>query len=305
MNKLFAHILGISLIATGFSVGTAGIAQMANANGILVQQAGSAESISRDWRSLGSTPRVQVFVNLPLHNAPANTYNKASVPFSYRIKWAVCDNAPFVTRVITRYDVNGGLHSNINGDGNTQWKQVSNEKYSTSQCGAEYCFATRNSNSTSINMSDVKGNHTTLQVIAKWAHPNAYISEPDSSIPQYGDSDSTVVNIHLHWAQVATPTPTPTPTPVPNYSFICTPANQTVNVNEKIGVYQGQTGKKFNATWSAPGSKVLSGNGTSFQTWYTTPGDKVITAKSIGLPGGEKTTTCKVHVVATPTPTPT
>jgi hypothetical protein len=221
MNKLFTHILGVSLIVAGFSVGASGIAHIANANGITVQQARTGESLGHKWVVLGSTPVVEVFVNLPAHNAPANTYNKANVPFSYKVKWAVCDNRPFTARVITRYDVNGGLHSNINGDANTKWKQVSNNTFTETKCGAKYCFTQRNYSSNGINMSDVKGNHTTLQVISKW---NAF-AVPDSSIPSAGDIHASVVNIHLHWAPQPTPTPTikPTPKPTPKPTIKPTP----------------------------------------------------------------------------------
>lgn len=306
MNKLSAHIFAIALIGVGLLLGTASIAQMANANGILVRQ---AQPSLWSKEGLGDAPRVQVFVNLPLHDAAANTYNKSNVPFSYKVTWAVCDNEETGVRIITRYDVNGGLHSNVNGDSNTQWKEVSQQTHSEGKCGGgKYCFTSRSYSSNGINMSDVKGNHTTLQVIAKTKTniKRPYVL-PDSSIPAnpdiYNSYDGhTIVNIHLHWAQAATPTPTPAPNPV----FSCAPANQTVEVNKWIGVYEEPSGGLFSASWVAPGAQVTSKkNGTGFSTWYTTPGDKVITATSISFPGGTKTATCKVKVVPGPTNAPT
>jgi hypothetical protein len=314
MNKLLVYILGTIIVGAGIATGVAAVASSANANGIVVRQ-----SELNFWAPITDTRRIEVFVNQPTHNAPANTYNKSNVPFSYRVVWGVCANVPTSVRVISRYAKSGGLFTNVHGDENTEWAPIGNETYTaTATCGQHGCLVSRSSSTRGVNMSDVQGNNTTLQVIAKW-HNTAV---PDSSIPENPDIAAsyyahTVVNIHLLWAQVATPTPTatptvrptatPTPTTTPVPAFSCVPGSQTVEVNKWIGVYENPSGGIFTAKWNAPGAEVVTHTGTGFSTWYKTPGDKVITATSVGFPGATKTATCKVKVVAAPvvTPTPT
>ncbi len=206
----YNFLAGGAFLAVGLAMFVFAGAQHVSANGIVVSQ---VLRITGDWGALKGQRGAELFVNLPVHDAPANTYNKANVPFSYRIKWAVCDNRTSYARVTARYDLAGGLHSTINGNG-AQWKQFYDEVYGERHCGSLYCFTSREYTASGINMSDVNGDHTTLQVIAQWAWSGGV---PNLS---YDDPHVSVTNIWLHWS---TPTPTPTPTVTPTATPTPTP----------------------------------------------------------------------------------
>lgn len=88
-------------------------------------------------------------------------------------------------------------------------------------------------------------------------------------------------------AVVVTEGPTP-PSPV-----VCSPATQTVAVNQQaIFAVSGASGA---AAWSAPGGTVTVGTGGTFSTAYTTNGTKLVTVMATN-----GTATCSVIVTGNP-----
>ncbi len=242
MNKSSVYIAGIALVIAGSLIAALGLFQSATANGIMVSGP-TGVLTNPGWSNLNSKG-VELFVNLPLHDAPANTYDKANVPFSYRIVWAVCQNRTSYSRVIARYDLAGGLHSNIDGNSTTQWKEFHNQVAGVASCGAEYCLTSRQfTMNPGINMTDVHGDHTTLQVIAKWAWSGG-IANMDS-FPYNDSKHVTVTNIWLHWATpTTTPTPTVTPTTTPTTTPTATPTPTPTVEKKEPGIRVSKTDHK-------------------------------------------------------------
>ena len=169
---------------------------------------------------------VQLFINSPIHDAPAGTYNKNAVPLQYRLSYAVCQNRITHTRVVGRFDVNGGKHTTLTGNNSSNWEVVHNQLHDDGplcQNGAGHCVQSKDFSGV-LNLSNLSSSaqNTTLQLVAKWGQsgwtneglspwdvPSATISPNDFSFDttgwqvNHGAQASFVhaVNLWLNFAQ--------------------------------------------------------------------------------------------------------
>src|SRR3989344_1207925 len=169
---------------------------------------------------------VQLFINSPIHDAPAGTYNKNAVPLQYRLSYAVCQNRITHTRVVGRFDANGGKHTTLTGNNSSNWEVVHNQLHDDGplcQNGAGHCVQSKDFSGV-LNLSNLSSSaqNTTLQLVAKWGQsgwtneglspwdvPSATISPNDFSFDttgwqvNHGAQASFVhaVNLWLNFAQ--------------------------------------------------------------------------------------------------------
>ncbi len=119
---------------------------------------------------------VTIFVNAPIHNAPAGTYQKNAVPLQYSLTWGVCQNRITTVRVVGRYDTTGGKQTTLEGT-NANWQNVYSKVVESGVCpvgtpaasdGAIQCFQYQNFSDT-LNLSNLSPGacSTTLQMVAK------------------------------------------------------------------------------------------------------------------------------------------
>lgn len=280
--------------------------------GVLAQDNGIDVAISELHTGYldGKSPRIEIFINKPIHNAPVGTYTKTAIPFEYRVVYGVCNNHPPDNRLLIRYDKNGGKHSNLSGPSSSDWKQILSAVINTRNCKylPRFCLSTR-SGSATLNLSDLNeaALNTTLQVGAFWS-PDVTNKDPE---PTFEENDFYIIKKRVHivnlWLNLLNPatvtppvTPPPTITPTPFYQFSCTPQTQTIPINTNVTVSEDSFEGTFSANWSAPGAKVTAGTGTTFTTKYTTPGEKIITATSINFPGSTQVSTCRIQVTGDP-----
>src|SRR5581483_9702722 len=91
---------------------------------------------------------IELFINSPIHHASAGTYAKNSVPVSFKVVYAACENRVSAARVIIRYDANGGQQSTVSGS-NANWVTLASPLY---------CFEpTNGSNSPAVGSSGCPG----------------------------------------------------------------------------------------------------------------------------------------------------
>src|SRR3989344_747701 len=152
-------VLGISLTANAAG----------NGNGIEVWTPANANVIHDLTQFSG--PIFEIFVNSPIHDAPAGTYQKNAVPLEYVVRYAICQNRITYLRVVGRYDVNGGKQTTLQGT-NANWEVVHNKTYQDGpQCpgGLYVCFGNKEFTGT-LDMSNLASGKTstTLQMTAKW-----------------------------------------------------------------------------------------------------------------------------------------
>ena len=148
------------------------------ANGIQVHRAPA-------WGAY--TSGVELFINEPKHNQPAGTYNLASVPFQYRLRYGVCFNRYPEARVLARYDYNGTQCQPDTWGANAYWVQVYRRVFTDRNCNGggqsgEYCI-TEVGDSTALNLSNVAptAKVVTLQVYAKWIYNRVAFPITDDS----------------------------------------------------------------------------------------------------------------------------
>jgi uncharacterized repeat protein (TIGR01451 family) len=146
-----------------------------NGNGIEVATPGS----SMMYHNLPGGQVVALFINAPIHDAPAGTYQKNAVPLQYRITFAVCMNRISYARVIGRIDANGGKQTTLEGT-NANWQTVHDVVYQDGpNCpdgspeipdapGMHVCYYSKDFSGT-LNLSALPASmcSTTLQMVAK------------------------------------------------------------------------------------------------------------------------------------------
>ncbi|HVW67206.1 MAG TPA: DUF11 domain-containing protein [Candidatus Peribacteraceae bacterium] len=121
------------------------------------------------WGAIWESPIVALFVNQPIHDAPAGTYQcNGSIPLEYRVDYAACKNATTATRVIGRFDANGGKQTSLLGS-NANWVKVYDNQFTDPpHCNAAGCIFSKTFNAT-VNLSGLSpsATATTLQVVVK------------------------------------------------------------------------------------------------------------------------------------------
>ncbi len=182
-------------------------------SGIEVHTAGASWNVP----STHGLPIITIFVNEPIHNAPAGTYPKSAVPLSYRVTYGVCANNTFIARVIGRVALNGGKLTTLDSAG-TNWQTVHDKKYSATygQCDvpSHFCFAHGDYNG-SVDLSAVPASvcSTTLQMVGKLGMSGPgdgfWTPSPNEAIgigaPGFVPTYSTAVNMWLNFACTQTP----------------------------------------------------------------------------------------------------
>ncbi len=198
---------------------------------ILAAAAGTGNGIEVHTPSIWGhgRPAFEVFINKPIHNAPAGTYQKNAVPLEYRAEWGVCGNiSPGAVFVMGRFAENGGKLSTLNNVG-TIWKVVHTRKLGAASvpCSGAHsaCNAISATVTDTLDLSSLSADacNTTLQIVGwKWALPHSpnqnlndlislsnplfYSPYASRGIPK-GTSYAHAVNLWLNFACPAAPPP--------------------------------------------------------------------------------------------------
>ncbi len=261
-----------------------------------------------------------IFVNAPIHDAPAGTYEKNAVPLQYRLTMVVCQNRITTERVIGRYDINGGKQSTLEGV-NANWQVIHDKTFQVSACppgtpvvadGAFQCLVNQEYTGV-LDLSPGLSQSictTTLQLVAKMAV--SYGSEADRlnliaagiPVPPINDSlartEPSIANGYSHgmnlWLNFDCPPP---------IVLSCAATPSVINAGQQAVFSASASGGKgnFSYVWSG----ACSGSNQSCVT--TVYGSGAQTATVTVTSGSQtKTTTCSVNVnqpSPSPTPTPT
>lgn len=172
-GKLSARTLSIAAMAFIASITVMGATKtlaLGNGNGIeiLTPRIVNAHTGPVYW--------VTIFVNAPIHNAPAGTYVKNAVPLQYNLTWGVCQNRVTTVRVVGRIDLAGGKQTTLEGT-NANWQNVYSKTVESGVCpvgtpaapdGAIQCFQYQNfSEILDLSALPIGICSTTLQMVAK------------------------------------------------------------------------------------------------------------------------------------------
>lgn len=132
----------------------------------------SSKEYHSDWRSLGSSPVVELFINQPTHDNEAGTYARDAVPLSFRVSWAVCENRMAGTTVLAHYLKEGGKISDFQPPSDKTYVKVSENSWGQDECPSAYrCItSTTYTAPNGINLTELlpSVNDTTLRLLALW-----------------------------------------------------------------------------------------------------------------------------------------
>ena len=188
-----------------------------NGNGIEVFTPTTPASFGGNWGFATSQENteslVELFINAPIHDAPAGTYPRNAVPLQYRVTYVVCANSITYVRVIGRFDLNGGKQTTLLGT-NANWQVVHNVVYTDhAVCpnGAHSCFLSQDF-SGSLDLSSLPSTacSTTLQMVAKIGLGAWGSVPPDETIELFAPAYANAVNL---WINFPCNTPPPPPNP--------------------------------------------------------------------------------------------
>ncbi len=167
-------------------------------NGIVVTSAPAAEDVDNDWRFLGSTPVVEMFINRPIHN---NAYARDAVPVQLSVSYAVCGNRVGGTIIYADYLRNGGkISTQAPPAGNSFIRSWYSATTFIKNCPDDNCgenlggpgkrFLVSGSYNGTFDFSQLDPNalNTTLRMFAKWDwnmetnYPSNYPSDKNVDI---------------------------------------------------------------------------------------------------------------------------
>ena len=149
---------------------------------------------------------VQLFINSPISDSPAGTYQKNAVPLEYTVTYAVCNNTLNTIRVNARYDLSGGKQTTFQGT-NASWQILPYQgTFSTQKCadGSSACFNSSQDSAT-LNLSQLSSSmcSTTLQIIGRSTWGAAPVVNPatdfTSQDPSIANAHADAVNLYLNF----------------------------------------------------------------------------------------------------------
>jgi len=274
----------------------------AGSGGIEVLNPVTTYDITADWRPLGRQPVIALFVNEPIHN---NTYQKNSVPVSYRVEWAVCKNWQWFGDVNVHYLKTGGKISTFKPSAGSIYERIAHNSWNTNcttetslcfGCSADRCMTGRNFAAPSvINLSQLisSATDTTMRFFARW-QPNWVFWTWTEAASDYTylasnsiGSESNARNIWLNILSLQCTASNPTPVIGEAVNFNVAGGNGTYNWTNTEGTPGTGTGLSFSASFGSIGTKTINVQDTS------------------GLSGNCKVNVDYAQLVCTAVPNPT
>lgn len=155
--------------------------QEPSTNGIELSRArkGCDPGVTGGWEVVGNRPITQLFINRPIHDAPAGTYSRDSVPLEFRLTYTSCGNRLGGTVVYADYLGSGGKISTVDNPAGNTWERAwwSERAFLCTTCGdfvgigsGSAIYYNQGAYSGTLNLTNLSGNvaDTTLRITGTW-----------------------------------------------------------------------------------------------------------------------------------------